>query len=142
MSPEDVRVFLFAAEIASTSLEGADAGREEFTGRLRVIAEVLQELVMQRPPERPAAPAVPIEESVFPDYLICLEDGHRKMMLRRHLRVAHNMGPDQYRARWGLPRDYPLVAPNYSKQSRKRLANRRAVKTAGAVVKQSGPAYP
>ncbi|MBY0272504.1 MAG: MucR family transcriptional regulator [Alphaproteobacteria bacterium] len=61
-------------------------------------------------------PIVPIEDSVHPDYIICLEDGRRLKMLKRHLRTAYNMTPDQYRERWGLSPDYPMVAPNYAKR--------------------------
>lgn len=61
-------------------------------------------------------PAVPIEKSVTPDYIICLEDGKRMKMLKRHLRTTYNMTPDQYRQRWGLPANYPMVAPNYAKK--------------------------
>ena len=70
-------------------------------------------------PEEPApkpTPAVPIKRSVTPDYIICLEDGIEHKMLKRHLKTAHSMSPDEYRERWGLPRDYPLVSPNYAKQ--------------------------
>lgn len=59
-------------------------------------------------------PAVPIEESVQPDYIICLEDGKRMKMLKRHLKTSYNMTPDQYRERWGLAINYPMVAPNYA----------------------------
>ena len=62
------------------------------------------------------APAVPVKKSVFPDYLICLEDGKRMKMLKRHLRTSYNLTPEEYRLRWGLPDDYPMVAPNYTKQ--------------------------
>lgn len=61
-------------------------------------------------------PAVAIEESVFDDYIICLEDGRKLKMLKRHLRSAYNMTPEQYRERWGLAPDYPMVAPNYAKR--------------------------
>ncbi len=61
-------------------------------------------------------PAVPISESVTPDYIVCLEDGKRLKMLKRHLMAAYNMTPDEYRSRWGLPADYPMIAPNYAKQ--------------------------
>ena len=61
-------------------------------------------------------PAVPIKKSITPDYIICLEDGKRLKMLKRHLKTAYNMTPDEYRARWGLPSDYPMVAPNYANQ--------------------------
>ena len=66
-------------------------------------------------PERPR-PAVAIKKSVFPDYIVCLEDGKKLKMLKRHLKTAYNMTPDEYRERWGLASDYPMVAPNYAKQ--------------------------
>jgi predicted transcriptional regulator len=62
----------------------------------------------------PATPAVPIKKSITPDYLICLEDGRKFKSLKRHLRTKYDMSPDQYRAKWGLPKDYPMVAPNYA----------------------------
>jgi len=61
-------------------------------------------------------PVVSIEDSVQPDYIVCLEDGRRLKMLKRHLKTSYNMTPDQYRERWGLPADYPMVAPNYAKR--------------------------
>lgn len=65
-------------------------------------------------PERPQ-PAVPVKKSITPEYLICLEDGKKLKMLKRHLQTSYNMTPEQYRERWGLPPDYPMVAPNYAK---------------------------
>ena len=64
--------------------------------------------------ERPH-PAVSIRKSVTPDYIVCLDDGKKLKMLKRHLKTAYNMTPEEYRQRWGLPRDYPMVAPNYAK---------------------------
>ena len=64
-------------------------------------------------------PAVPIKKSVTPDYLICLEDGKKLKMLKRHLKTAYGMSPEEYRERWGLPMDYPMVAPNYAAQRSK-----------------------
>ncbi len=61
-------------------------------------------------------PAVPIADSLTDDYLICLEDGQQFQSLKRHLRVKYNMTPEAYREKWGLPRDYPMVAPNYAKR--------------------------
>ncbi|MCB9946906.1 MAG: MucR family transcriptional regulator [Rhodospirillaceae bacterium] len=69
----------------------------------------------QPQPERPQ-PAVPIKKSVTPDYIICLEDGKQLKMLKRHLKTAYNMTPEEYRDRWSLPPDYPMVAPNYAAQ--------------------------
>jgi len=65
-------------------------------------------------PERPK-PAVAVKKSVTPDYIVCLEDGKQLKMLKRHLKTAHNMSPEEYRERWGLPADYPMVAPSYAK---------------------------
>jgi len=61
-------------------------------------------------------PAVPVRRSITPDFIICLEDGKKLKMLKRHLRTTYNMTPDEYRAKWGLSPDYPMVAPNYAKQ--------------------------
>ena len=61
-------------------------------------------------------PAVPIKKSVTSSYIVCLEDGRKLKMLKRHLRTAYDMTPDQYRQKWGLPGDYPMVAPNYAAQ--------------------------
>jgi predicted transcriptional regulator len=72
------------------------------------------------PAERPQ-PAVPIKKSVHPDFIVCLEDGKKLKMLKRHLKTAYNMTPEVYRERWGLTADYPMVAPNYARQ-RSRLA--------------------
>lgn len=63
--------------------------------------------------EKPA-PVVPARKSIFPDYIICLEDGRKLKTLKRHLRSTYNMTPEQYREKWGLPPDYPMVAPNYA----------------------------
>ena len=60
-------------------------------------------------------PAVSIKKSIQPDFIICLEDGKKLKMLKRHLKTAYNMSPEEYREKWGLPRDYPMVAPSYAK---------------------------
>lgn len=74
----------------------------------------------EREVERPN-PAVPIKKSIAPDFIVCLEDGKKLKMLKRHLKTAYDMSPEEYRERWGLAPDYPMVAPNYAKQ-RSRLA--------------------
>ena len=70
----------------------------------------------REPEPEPLRPAVPIKRSVTPDYIVCLEDGKQLKMLKRHLRTTYNMTPDEYRAKWNLPADYPMVAPSYAKQ--------------------------
>ena len=69
---------------------------------------------VETPVEAPK-PAVPLKKSVTPDYIVCLEDGKKFKSLKRHLRTQYNMTPEQYREKWGLPVDYPMVAPNYAK---------------------------
>ncbi len=74
---------------------------------------------MPRPPggtTEPQKPAVPIRRSVTPDFIVCLEDGKKLKMLKRHLRTAYDMTPQEYRAKWNLLPDYPMVAPNYAKK--------------------------
>ncbi|CAK0778872.1 Transcriptional regulatory protein MucR [Azospirillaceae bacterium] len=80
----------------------------------KTLANIGEETVVA-PPER-LQPAVPIKKSVTPDYIICLEDGKKLKMLKRHLKTTYNMSPEEYRDRWSLPSDYPMVAPNYAKQ--------------------------
>ena len=69
-------------------------------------------------PETRAEPAVSIRASVKPDYIVCLDDGKKLKMLKRHLMTHYGITPDEYRAKWGLPADYPMVAPNYAEQRR------------------------
>ena len=75
------------------------------------------------PEQKPLVPAVPIRKSVNPDYIVSLEDGRKFKSLKRHLQGTYGMTPDEYRTKWGLPRDYPMVAPNYAK-ARSDLAKR------------------
>jgi predicted transcriptional regulator len=92
----------------------------------RLIAEVhvalmgLRSISVQVPAEAPK-PAVPVRKSISPDYLICLEDGKKFKSLKRHLRTHYDLSPEEYREKWGLAADYPMVAPNYS-ATRSRLA--------------------
>jgi predicted transcriptional regulator len=86
--------------------------------------------------EEPKKPAVPIKKSVTPDYIVSLEDGKKFKSLKRHLATHYNMTPDEYRAKWGLPHDYPMVAPNYA-ASRSALA-----KTMGLGRKPKEPENP
>ena len=66
------------------------------------------------PPAEPLKPAVPVKRSITSDYIVCLEDGKKFKSLKRHLRTQYDMTPEQYREKWGLPPDYPMVAPNYA----------------------------
>jgi predicted transcriptional regulator len=83
---------------------------------IRTVAAALANLGGTGEPQSPEAPkpAVPIRKSVTPDHIVCLEDGKKLKMLKRHLRTTYDMTPQQYREKWGLPADYPMVAPNYA----------------------------
>ncbi|MGH7100456.1 MAG: MucR family transcriptional regulator [Stellaceae bacterium] len=87
------------------------------------------------PQPEPLKPAVPVRKSITADYLVCLEDGKKLKMLKRHLRSTYNMTPDEYRTKWGLPPDYPMVAPHYAEQRSefaKRIGLGRGTGRAGA----------
>jgi predicted transcriptional regulator len=83
----------------------------------------------------PGTPAVPIAQSITEDYLICLEDGKQMKMLKRHLKTSYGMTPDQYRERWDLPANYPMVAPNYAKK-RQSIAKSIGLGQRGKKIKQ------
>lgn len=79
------------------------------------LIQVVGGRVETKAPTGPLQPAVPIKKSIHSDYIVCLEDGRTFKSLKRHLRAKYNLSPEQYRARWGLPSDYPMVAPSYAK---------------------------
>lgn len=108
-------------EIVSAHLSNNSLNAQEIPGLIEKVYKTLSGVNGESSPvsaERPQ-PAVPIRKSVMPDYLICLEDGKKLKMLKRHLMTAYKMTPEQYRDRWGLPADYPMVAPNYARQRSK-----------------------
>jgi predicted transcriptional regulator len=86
---------------------------EALPGVIHSVYTVLSGLGTEPPALEKPEPAVPIKKSVFPDHIICLEDGKKLQTLKRHLNTSHGMTAEQYRARWSLPRDYPMVAPKY-----------------------------
>ncbi|MEN0077864.1 MAG: MucR family transcriptional regulator [Pseudomonadota bacterium] len=84
---------------------------------IRSVHETLLDLADDGPTQEPRPdPAVPVSKSITPEYLICLEDGRQLKMLKRYLRSRYDLTPEEYRARWNLPSDYPMVAPNYAKR--------------------------
>ena len=87
---------------------------EALPGLIQMVYATLNGLTAEAPVVEKLEPAVPVKRSVFPDYIICLEDGKKLKMLKRHLSTSYDMTPEQYRERWGLPRDYPMVAPKYA----------------------------
>ncbi len=100
---------IVAAHVANNAIAATD-----IPDLIATVHETLATLGPEKPAPKPT-PAVPIKQSVKPDYIVCLDDGKKFKMLKRHLTTAYNMTPAEYRERWGLPRDYPMVAPNYAK---------------------------
>lgn len=103
------------AEIVSAFVANNSVSAEHMPEVIKVVHGALSGLgkVQEAPPE-PLVPAVPIKKSITPDAIICLEDGKKLKMMKRHLRTSYDMSPEEYRARWGLASDYPMVAPNYA----------------------------
>ena len=99
---------------------------------IQSVYQALNELRIKGTPAELPEPAVPIKKSVTSNYIVCLEDGRQLQMLKRHLRKAFDMSPEQYRRRWGLPADYPMTAPNYSKK-RSQLAKNAGLGTTGSL---------
>jgi predicted transcriptional regulator len=88
----------------------------ELPGLINAVYQSLVGLTGGSGPVTGQEPAVPVKKSVTPDYIVCLEDGKRLKMLKRYLRSRYNMSPEEYRRKWNLPADYPIVAPNYAAQ--------------------------
>jgi predicted transcriptional regulator len=111
-----------ASDIVAAHLTSNKVPSGELSDLIRNVVQTLVAVSAGGPaPAHRPEPAVQIKKSVTPDYIICLEDGKKLKMLKRHLRTAYNMSPDEYRARWQLPASYPMVAPNYAK-TRSKLA--------------------
>ncbi len=103
---------IVASHVANNAVDPA-----ALPGLIHEVFRALSAVAQDAPPaaeKKPQTPAVPWKKSVFPDYIICLEDGKKLKMLKRHLKTAYDISPEEYRERWGLPPDYPMVAPNYA----------------------------
>ncbi len=136
MDTEDTsNLFEPTAEIVSAYVSNNTVRAEDLPKLIGEVYSALEQAPNGKaePAPEPQQPAVPIRKSVTPDYIISLENGQKFKSLKRHLMNSYGMTPDEYRAKWGLPRDYPMVAPNYAK-SRSELA-----KTMGLGRKASGP---
>lgn len=113
-SPEEL--LRLGAEIVAAYVSRNSVSAEAVPDIIRTVHHALEGLTRAAPPaieERPK-PAVPLSKSVQHDFIVCLEDGKRLKMLKRYLRSRYDMSPDDYRRRWGLPADYPMVAPAYA----------------------------
>jgi predicted transcriptional regulator len=112
-----------AADIVSAYVSNNSVSVTDLPGLIGEIHSALLRIsngIVEVPAETPK-PAVSLKKSITPDYIICLEDGKKFKSLKRHLRTQYNMSPEEYREKWGLPADYPMVAPNYA-QARSQLA--------------------
>ena len=119
--PINNNVLGLTAQIVSAHVSNNPVPTDALPALIQQVYKSLSEVgSIPAEPERPQ-PAVPVKKSVFAEYIVCLEDGKKLKMLKRHLKTAYNMTPEQYRERWGLPPDYPMVAPNYA-QHRSSLA--------------------
>lgn len=112
-------------EIVAAFVERNPVAPEALPGLISSVHAALKGLGQTEPvvEARELVPAVPVKKSVQQDFIVCLEDGKKFKSLKRHLRTAYGMSPDEYRAKWGLPADYPMVAPSYA-ASRSELAKK------------------
>ncbi|MBK1625232.1 MULTISPECIES: MucR family transcriptional regulator [Hyphomicrobiales] len=111
------------ADIVSAYVSNNTIAAGDISGLIGNIYQALQTTADggAEPEPEPQKPAVPVRRSINPDYIICLEDGKKFKSLKRHLRTHYDLSPEEYREKWGLPADYPMVAPNYAK-ARSQLA--------------------
>jgi predicted transcriptional regulator len=116
-------ILALTAEIVSSHVSNNATGRESVPELIQSVYEKLTALASDEPAPTELTPAVPIKKSVTDDYIVCLEDGKKLKMLKRHLMTAYGMTPEEYRTRWGLKADYPMVAPNYAR-TRQELAKK------------------
>ena len=102
------------SEIVSAYVSNNSVPTKQLSELITSVHQTLMN-VGEKPPET-LKPAVPKKRSVTPDYIVCLEDGKKLKMLKRHIRTSYNLSPKEYRQKWGLPDDYPMVAPKYAAQ--------------------------
>lgn len=112
---ENKDVIAWTADIVASHVQNNSVAISDLPQLIRTVHESLTSLSGESAAEKPQ-PAVSIRRSVTPDFIICLEDGRKLKMLKRHLATAYGMSPEEYREKWSLPADYPMVAPNYAKQ--------------------------
>jgi predicted transcriptional regulator len=105
-----------AADIVSAYVSNNTVPASELPALIADVHRALNSthMGMAEPEPEPLKPAVNPKKSVFPDYIVCLEDGKKFKSLKRHLRTHYDLSPEEYREKWGLPADYPMVAPNYA----------------------------
>lgn len=115
--PDDSILLGLTAQIVAAYSANNELAAGSLAGAVRAVYDALANIgAPPPPPAEKIQPAVPVRKSVFPDYIICLEDGKKLKMLKRYLRSRYSLSPEEYRTKWGLPADYPMVAPNYAQQ--------------------------
>jgi len=108
-------VIVWTADIVASHVQNNSVALSDLPQLIRIVHDSLAGLSGGAAEAKPQ-PAVSVRRSVTPDYIVCLEDGRKLKMLKRHLATAYGLTPEEYREKWGLPADYPMVAPNYAKQ--------------------------
>ena len=117
-TPDNNDITSLTARIVAAYVSHHQLPVSELPRLIQSVRDSLQRLTApaeEAPAKEELRPAVAIKKSVTPDYIVCLEDGKKLKMLKRHLMSSYGITPDEYRAKWGLPSDYPMVAPNYAK---------------------------
>ena len=114
-SVQSLDVLGLTAQIVSAHVSNNSVTPDALPSLIQDVYRTLSGVGRDVPAVDKPQPAVPVKKSVFADYIVCLEDGKKLKMLKRHLKTAYNMTPEQYRDRWDLPSDYPMVAPNYAR---------------------------
>jgi predicted transcriptional regulator len=114
---DKAEIIEMTAEIVASYVENNTVSTGDLPGLIQSVHRALASIStgVETVEVAPKEPAVPVRRSITPDYLVCLEDGRKFKSLKRHLRTKYNMSPEDYRAKWGLAKDYPMVAPNYAK---------------------------
>jgi predicted transcriptional regulator len=139
MMDDKAEIIEMTAEIVAAYVENNTVPTADLPGLIQSVHRALTGITagpetVEAPPKEPA---VPVRRSITPDHLVCLEDGRKFKSLKRHLRTKYNMSPEEYRAKWSLPKDYPMVAPNYAK-ARSELAKQMGLGQGGRQAARTG----
>ena len=139
MMDDKAEIIEMTAEIVAAYVENNTVASADLPGLIQSVHRALSGVTagpetVEAPPKEPA---VPVRRSITPDHLVCLEDGRKFKSLKRHLRTKYNMSPEEYRTKWSLPKDYPMVAPNYAK-ARSELAKQMGLGQGGRQAARGG----